>query len=87
MTTRDLDYVVHPIPSGVNPERRGLIYDRLPAEMDDDVVEPAIVRRSDSRYIQDMTFDADEDDRIEAEKKPVLPKYSVEYTSFITINF
>ena len=75
VTTRDLDYVVHPIPSGVNPERRGLIYDRLPAEMDDDVVEPAIVRRSDSRYIQDMTFDADEDDRIEAEKKPVLPKY------------
>ncbi|KAK8807215.1 hypothetical protein WA158_003974 [Blastocystis sp. Blastoise] len=75
ITTRDLDYPVHPAPSGMNPERRGLIYDRLPAELDDDVVAPGIVRRPDYRMIQDMTFDLDEDDRKDAESKPVLPKY------------
>ena len=55
--TRDITYAYNPNPNTVNSHRRGLIYDRLPPEFDDEDDTPEVVFRPNSHELRDLSFD------------------------------
>ena len=74
---RDINNSYNPNPNSVNPERRGLIYDRMPPEFDDDDDTPAVVPRPDARQLQDMTYDVAKTDEEDFAKLPHLPDHEL----------
>ena len=63
--TRDIHYAYNPNPNGVNPHRRGLIYDRLPPEFDDP-------------ELRDLKYDVVQTDEEEYAKLAHLPDFEVD---------
>ena len=76
---RDITYAYNPNPNTVHPERRGLIYDRLPPEFDDEDDTPAVVPRPDARELQDLTYDVVSVDEEEFAKLPHLPDHELKH--------
>ena len=76
---RDITYAYNPNPNTVHPERRGLIYDRLPPEFDDQDDTPAVVPRPDARELQDLTYDVVSVDEEEFAKLPHLPDHELKH--------
>ena len=76
--TRDINYAYNPNPNGVNPQRRGLIYDRLPPEYDDPEEAPAVVHRPDANELRDLKYDVVQTDEEEYAKLAHLPDFEVD---------
>lgn len=76
--TRDIHYAYNPNPNGVNPHRRGLIYDRLPPEFDDPEEAPAVVHRPDANELRDLKYDVVQTDEEEYAKLAHLPDFEVD---------
>ena len=76
---RDINNAYNPNPNTVNPHRRGLIYDRLPAEFDDPEEAPAVVSRPDGRELADMTYDPVAVDEEDFAKLPHLPDHELKH--------
>ena len=76
---RDITYAYNPNPNSVHPERRGLIYDRLPPEFDDEENAPAVVPRPDARELQDLSYDVVSVDEEEFAKLPHLPDHELKH--------
>ena len=76
---RDITNAYNPNPNGVHPERRGLIYDRLPPEFDDVEEAPAVVPRADARELQDMTYDVVAEDEKDFANLPHLPDHELKH--------
>ena len=74
---RDITNPYNPNPNTVHPERRGLIYDRLPPEMDDHDDTPAVVPRPDARELQDLSYDVVAADEEDFAKLPHLPDHEL----------
>ena len=74
---RDITNPYNPNPNTVHPERRGLIYDRLPPEMDDHDDTPAVVPRPDARKLQDLSYDVVAADEEDFAKLPHLPDHEL----------
>lgn len=75
--TRDIRYAYNSNPNGVNPHRRGLIYDRLPPEFDDPEEAPAVVHRPDANQLSDLKYDVVETDEEEYSKLAHLPDFEL----------
>jgi hypothetical protein len=75
--TRDITNSYNQNPNGVNPHRRGLIYDRLPPEFDDPENAPAVVPRKDAHYLKDMTYDVVATDEEDYANLPHLPDHEM----------
>ena len=74
---RDITNPYNPNPNTVHPERRGLIYDRLPPEMDEPDDTPAVVPRPDARELQDLSYDVVATDEEDFAKLPHLPDHEL----------
>ena len=75
--TRDLTNAFNTNPNGVNPQRRGLIYDRLPPEFDDPEEAPAVVYRPDARKLSDLSYDVVQTDEEDFANLPHLPDHEL----------
>ena len=76
---RDITNSYNANPNTVHPERRGLIYDRLPPEFDDVEEAPAVVPRADARELQDMTYDVVAEDEKDFANLPHLPDHELKH--------
>ena len=74
---RDLTNAYNANPNGVNPHRRGLIYDRLPPEFDDPEEAPAVVHRPDAHELRDLSYDVVETDEQDFANLPHLPDHEL----------
>lgn len=76
---RDITNAYNPNPNGMHPERRGLIYDRMPPEFDDAEEAPAVVHRPDARELQDQTYDVVAEDEKDFANLPHLPDHELKH--------
>ena len=74
---RDINNPYNPNPNTVNPHRRGLIYDRLPPEFDDEEEAPAVVHRADARELRDLDYDVVAVDEEDFANLPHLPDHEL----------
>ena len=75
--TRDWTNAFNGNPNGVNPQRRGLIYGRLPPEFDDPEEAPAVVHRPDARNLSDLSYDVVQTDEEDFANLPHLPDHEL----------